>query len=112
MSATQSDVLTFTEERGSTGSKDAVHNNKETHPYPGQHTSGLERIPFNVYQFILNILHSVFEISGCLSLMSHLTARKAGLMATQHTLQNNPGALPSMAWMSLLNLLIPGRKQH
>lgn len=32
-------------------------------------------------------------------------------MATQHTLQNNPGALPSMAWMSLLNLLMPGRSK-
>lgn len=37
----------------------------------------------------------------------NLTARNAGLMATQHTLQNNPGALPSMAWTSLQNLLIP-----
>lgn len=36
-----------------------------------------------------------------------LTAKNAGLIATQHTLQNNPGALPSMAWTSLLNLLIP-----
>lgn len=33
-------------------------------------------------------------------------------MATQHTLQNNPGALPSMAWTSLLNLLIPERSME
>lgn len=48
MMANVSDVLTFTEERGSKGSKDAVHNSKEMCLYPGQHTSGLEMIPFYV----------------------------------------------------------------
>ena len=41
-----------------------------------------------------------------------LTARKAGLMATQQTFQNSPGAYPSMAWMSLLNLWIPDVKTN
>lgn len=43
--------------------------------------------------------------------LSSLTARKAGLMATQHTRQNKPGALPNMAWTSLLNLLMPERSK-
>lgn len=36
-----------------------------------------------------------------------LTARNAGLIATQHTFQNSPGAFPSIAWTSLLNRWIP-----
>lgn len=40
------------------------------------------------------------------------TARKVGLMATQQNLQKIPGVNPSMALTSLLNLLMPERKQE
>lgn len=41
--------------------------------------------------------HVDFYLLVQMFLFSSLTARNAGLMATQQTLQNNPGALPSIA---------------